>query len=296
MGREALKKRLESIDMGEAEHSVYTEMREAVQNEIDALRGVLKRVEAASKERVWLKGMEGELDDSRLVDARAGETAVFRRRADKRPQPGVQTRPKRLALVFDVSASMYRFNGLDGRLRSSAECAVLLMEALDGFSKTFEWTLMAHSGDGPDHVFVPFENPPKTDLERLKVVEKMWAYAQHCQSGDHTLEGMQAATEHLKRRDRQAGPADEKIVLAFSDANLDRYSITASGLEKVLVADKKTHTSIFFLASSDGEAERLVRQVTPGHAYTALNMQMLPTLIKSVFGHSLSRAASHATL
>ena len=294
MGREALKKRLESIDMGETEHSAYTEMREAVQSEIDALRGVLKRVEAASKERVWLRGMEGELDDSRIVDARAGETAVFRRRADKRPQPGVQTKPKRLALLFDVSASMYRFNGLDGRLRSSAECAVLLMEALDGFQKTFEWTLMGHSGDGPDHVFVKFGEPPKTDLERLKVVERMWAYAQHCQSGDYTLEGVQAAVAHLQKRDTQSGPADEKIVLAFSDANLDRYSISATGLEKALVTDKRTHASIFFLASSDGEAERITRQVTPGHAYTALNMQMLPTMIKSVFSHSLSRAAGNS--
>ena len=297
MNREALQKRLDEINMGEAEHAAYDEMRQTVATEVDALKGVLARVEDAARERVWLRGNEGELDDSLLVDARAGESAVFRRRGDRKPQPGVRARPKRLVLLFDVSASMYRFNGVDGRLRISSESAVLLMEALADVSpNAFEWALVGHSGDSAQHVFVPFGKPPRSEAERLRVVERMWAHAQHCSSGDHTLAGLHAASSALAQRAQEAGAADEQLVLAFSDANLDRYGITPAALEQALSFDKATHRTIFFLASSDGEAERITQKVSPGHAYTVLDMQMLPTLIKSVFSHSLSRTAKASSL
>ena len=41
-----------------------------------------------------------------------------------------QRQPKRLRFVVDVSGSMYRFNGLDGRLDRVMESACLVMEAL----------------------------------------------------------------------------------------------------------------------------------------------------------------------
>lgn len=40
-----------------------------------------------------------------------------------------QRLPKRLRFVVDVSGSMYRFNGLDGRLDRMMEAACLVMEA-----------------------------------------------------------------------------------------------------------------------------------------------------------------------
>lgn len=44
-----------------------------------------------------------------------------------------QRLPKRLRFVVDVSGSMYRFNGLDGRLDRMMEAACLVMEAFDKF-------------------------------------------------------------------------------------------------------------------------------------------------------------------
>jgi hypothetical protein len=41
-------------------------------------------------------------------------------------------KPKRIRLCFDVSGSMYRFNGHDQRLQRSLESALLVMEALRG--------------------------------------------------------------------------------------------------------------------------------------------------------------------
>ena len=64
---------------------------------------------------------------------------------------------------------MYRFNGQDGRLERLLECTMMVMEALDGFSNKFTYSLVGHSGDGPDIMFVPFGAPPQNRKERLQV-------------------------------------------------------------------------------------------------------------------------------
>lgn len=50
----------------------------------------------------------------------------------------VQQLPKQLRLVVDVSGSMYRFNGLDGRLERVMEAACLVMEAFDKYEQRFK--------------------------------------------------------------------------------------------------------------------------------------------------------------
>ena len=42
-----------------------------------------------------------------------------------------QVYPKHIRLVVDVSGSMYRFNGYDGRLERTLEAALMVMEAFD---------------------------------------------------------------------------------------------------------------------------------------------------------------------
>lgn len=61
-----------------------------------------------------------------------------------------QQKPKRLRVLADVSGSMYRFNGVDGRLERSMEAVCMVMEALDnyedkikvGMSPTFIQTIL----------------------------------------------------------------------------------------------------------------------------------------------------------
>ena len=44
-----------------------------------------------------------------------------------------QELPKKLRLLVDVSGSMYRFNGYDGRLEREMETVIMAMEALEGY-------------------------------------------------------------------------------------------------------------------------------------------------------------------
>ena len=53
-----------------------------------------------------------------------GERAIYKRRGEKEDDPGFQQKPKKMYIVFDLSASMMRFNGHDSRLDRSLECAL----------------------------------------------------------------------------------------------------------------------------------------------------------------------------
>ena len=61
----------------------------------------------------------------------------------------------------------------------------------------------------------------------------MHAHAQFCLSGDYTLEG----TRHAVRELAAADEADERFVIALSDANLERYGIPPHKLSEIIQMD-----------------------------------------------------------
>lgn len=119
---------------------------------------------------------------------------------DLPPEAGSpQKNPKRIRLVFDVSGSMYRFNGFDKRLQRSLETALLVMEALEGKEEKIKYDIVGHSGDGPNHPFVSSNCPPKNEKERLNVLRKMLAHTQaHFFSEFDIFSSAQVATTLLR--------------------------------------------------------------------------------------------------
>ena len=191
MADEALSKRLSEIDMNEAEFDAYDAVLESVSKEIVQLRLVLDAAESRQQEREWQKfQLDGELDDARLVDGVAGERHVYRKRGIKQPDIGAPQRlPKRVRFVFDLSGSMYRFNGEDGRLDRSLEAVTMFMEALQGFDHKILYSIVGHSGDSECIELVEYGKPPTNKKDRFKVLQTMFAHAQYCSSGDETLNG-----------------------------------------------------------------------------------------------------------
>jgi hypothetical protein len=106
-----------------------------VRREISQLRLIFEQLEAKQQERAWQRDqLQGDLDDTKLIDAITGSKRVYRRRGVPEPQAGLPPRqPKRLCFVLDVSGSMYRFNGHDKRLERMVEACLLIMESLHGF-------------------------------------------------------------------------------------------------------------------------------------------------------------------
>uniref|UniRef100_A0A1I7X5V0 VWFA domain-containing protein n=1 Tax=Heterorhabditis bacteriophora TaxID=37862 RepID=A0A1I7X5V0_HETBA len=75
-----------------------------------------------------------------------GEKNIYRRRIDKLPEPGTpQIKPKKMRLCFDISGSMYRFNGHDKRLQKSLEAALMVMSSLEGQDQKIKVNKHFHS-------------------------------------------------------------------------------------------------------------------------------------------------------
>ena len=76
---------MELSPLDAAEYEKYVS---AVRREIAELRFVLEGVQAKQQERQWRRNQPfGDLDDARLVDGLAGETSIYKRRAEQPPEP-----------------------------------------------------------------------------------------------------------------------------------------------------------------------------------------------------------------
>lgn len=112
------------------------------------------------------------MDDTKLIEGLTGEKTIYRRRAEKEPEIGApQLKPKRLKLVVDVSGSMYRFNGHDGRLDRELEACVMVMEAFSGYEGKFQYDIVGHSGDDYHIIFVDHMQPPTDNKRRLEMIK-----------------------------------------------------------------------------------------------------------------------------
>uniref|UniRef100_A0AAR2IZC8 von Willebrand factor A domain-containing protein 8 n=1 Tax=Pygocentrus nattereri TaxID=42514 RepID=A0AAR2IZC8_PYGNA len=173
MAEKAFKQRLKEIEMSEYDATTYERFSGAVRRQVQSLRIILDSLQAKGKERQWLKNQAlGELDDAKIIDGLTGEKAIYKRRGELEPELGTpQQKPKRLRLLADVSGSMYRFNGVDGRLERSMEAVCMVMEALESYEHKFKYDIVGHSGDGFDIELVRCEKVPKNNKQRLKVLK-----------------------------------------------------------------------------------------------------------------------------
>lgn len=211
---------------------------------------------------------------------------VYRKRVKKEPKIGEkQILPKRISILLDISASMYRFDNVDGRLQRMCEVALMLMESFAESSSSmngdikYDYELRGHAGDNANIILIKFNEPPRNEKERYQIIQKMCTYAQYCEAGDTTLQAVQYACDSIA----SIGVADDRIVLAFSDANLDRYGITPMQLNEVIMyrqTSDKINTHIVFIASFGDQAIQLVNGVIPGHATVATDLKKLPHIIK----------------
>ena len=285
MAQEALQKKLKELGMDELDWKRYHHLKEHVAVPIQQLQVLLKDIQRRKQERVWLKRQSsGELDDSRLVDALAGERDVFKRRG-KRDElshfanRSSQEEPVVLAikLVVDVSASMYRFNGYDGRLERLLEACLMIMEALKDDDR-FELTIVGHNGD---YAEIPLVTPNKKHSNKdyhdpktqLRILETMIAHTQYTFAGDHTLEALDLAVNQANKGD---------LVLVISDANLERYRIEPSEVSDILRSRKDVHTHLILIGSLGEEANRLAQNIPNERAQVCLDTANLPLILKNL--------------
>lgn len=282
MAEKAFRERLREIQMSEFEHDIYRKYLENVKKPIQQLRNILDGLEAKNKERQWLKNQtQGDLDDTKLVEAITGEKNVYRRRGD---DPNADNsfqmeKPKRLKLVVDVSGSMYRFNGVDNRLERQLESVLMVMEAFNGFENKILYDIVGHSGDGYNIKFVDAQKYPKNEAERLKILKTILAHSQFCSSGDFTFEATRYAIEDIAKEE-----ADDYIVLVLSDANFDRYGLSPRRYAKIMIdTDPKVNTFCIFIGTLGDQAIKLKQNLPFGKSFVCMNTQQIPTVMQQIF-------------
>jgi len=175
---------------------------------------------------------------------------------------------------MDLSGSMYYFNGYDRRLDKMLATTVMIMESLQGFEHKFEYSIRGHSGDSPKIPLIHFGQPPKNDKERYQILQRMIAHSQYCMSGDNTIESAQYAMKELEKNMKE--DVDENFIFLLSDANLQRYGISPKHLGRVLTTNKKIHGYAIFIASLQDEAQKIKKELPPGHGYVCLDTSSLP--------------------
>ena len=272
IAKQKLKDRLNEINMSGEDFETYNQFIEPIRPDIATLRSTLRSVELKSAERNWMKRqLDGELDDSRIVEGVAGEKHIFKRRNKGTHR---DTKKRHLRFVVDCSGSMYRFNGYDQRLTRCLQATTLIMESFENVEEKFDYSIVGHSGDSKRIDLVGFGNPPTNPKERLGVLHNMVAHSQFCDSGDNTLGAMQKGIRDVSEF------GEESIVIAISDANLERYGITPRELALAMKGPAKAYC--IFIATFGDEALQIKRELPPGRAFVCMDSSELPSVVRNI--------------
>ncbi|CAG8505992.1 1372_t:CDS:10 [Ambispora gerdemannii] len=274
-----MRQRLEQITMTQSDSDIYRGYLANVQREIRELRVILEGIEAKKKERVWLKSQSsGDIDDTKLIEGLTGDHNIYKRRGENDPEIGFfQEKPKKMYFVFDLSASMHRFNTHDRRLDRSIEVALMIMESFKSFENKFEYRIVGHSGDSPNVEFVTHGKYPKTEKDIFKVLKEMFTHSQFYNT-------LNAASHAIK--DIVKEQADDYFVVVLSDANISQYNIKPDDIAKVLKSDERVSAFMIFIGSLQDQAEKL-RKNLAGHAHICMENSELPRIMKSIFLSSM---------
>ncbi|XP_072440906.1 von Willebrand factor A domain-containing protein 8 isoform X2 [Chiloscyllium punctatum] len=288
MAEKAFKERLKEIHMSEYDAATYERFSGAIRQQVQSIRVILDSLQAKGKERQWLRHQSiGELDDTKIIDGLTGEKAIYKRRGELEPELGSpQQKPKRLRLLVDVSGSMYRFNGLDGRLERSMESVCMVLEAFENYEHKFKYDIVGHSGDGFNIELVRSDKIPRNNKERLQIMKTMHAHSQFCMSGDHTLEGTEHAIQEVAKEE-----ADERFVIVLSDANLERYGISPARFTQVLTCNPQVNAFAIFIGSLGDQAERLQQILPAGRSFVAMDAKQIPQILQQIFTSTMLSTA-----
>ncbi|KAH9046612.1 AAA domain-containing protein [Lactarius hengduanensis] len=285
MARKELEARLAELNMTSAGADSYGALLTAVQAHIAQLHDLLEHLAAREEERVWVKRQtDGELDDTRLTEGLTGEAAVYKRRGMAKPELGrPQVKPKRIRFLFDISASMYRFQH-DGRLQRSLETAVMLMESFNVLSRKdkYAWDMYGHSGDEPEIPLVKVGDSVEEVSERWAVAQKMKYITQYTFSGDSTVAAIEKAVDEVAAFD-----GDDHFVIALTDANFGQYRITSADLGRVMNRHPKVKTALICICE-DSEAAWVKRHF-PGRAFLVTNSADIPKVLRGFLSTMVDR-------
>ena len=178
---------------------------------------------------------------------------------------------------------MYTFERLDGRKTRLLEVALFIMQALDGLEDEFEYSMVGHSGSGPEaEQLIRGGDPPQGAKARLQLLQRCAAHMQFCHPGDHTYAASERAIREVHGR-----VADERFVFVISDADLKRYGKTPDEWNRILTEQPAVGAYAILIASNEAEAESIRAALAPGRGYVCTDTKELAATFERIFAASV---------
>ena len=331
MAKEAFRKKLEEIGMGQNDYENFQRFSGAVQTQVEQMKDLLDEVCRRGRERVWLRNQSGgDLDDGKIVDGLSGERNIYKKRAfdnqgmidDNQNENPVKTK---VQFVVDVSGSMIRFNGLDRRLERMLETTLMIMQSLprppskdgettgidgDDLSDLLEYSIMGHSGETADRIFIDFPSNNKkisesdniNEINRygveipntgklnermmMQILEEMIAHSQFCWSGDNTLPATEIAIDRASTLAEEEENV-ERLVIVITDANFGRYRISSEEVSRAMRKSPHVNTHMVMIAGLRDEAEEFARELPVGKAHICRASSDLPSILRQILTSSM---------
>ena len=295
MAKESLDKRLKDIKMEKFEYNAYLRFYSKVEAHVSQLRSILITNRHVN-DREWLRNQsQGELDETRLIDGILGEKNIYKRRSPdqlkkKKAADSTENKQhKKFHFVVDISASMYRFNGYDGRLERMMEVVLLIMEAMP-HGDYYDYAITGHNGDSPDITLVDWgrDKKPVNEKQKFEVLQSCIAYTQYCNAGDHTVEAIQSGNQNLKTVMKDEDDV-EGFNIIFSDANFSRYQITPKTVATAMMGQDETRITnhLILIASLDQEEAKKIQEVLVGKSSLCFDTNALTDIFKNILIDSL---------
>jgi len=159
-------------------------------------------------------------------------------------------------------------------------------QALDGLEGEFEYSMVGHSGSGPEaEQLIRWGEPPQGAKARLALLQCIAPYTQFCHPGHHTFEASDLAIKEVRRgpghcpRPASAAAlldagaqvaeraADERFVFVISDADLARYNKQPQEWSRILTSQPAVGAFAILIASNESEADRIHAALAPGRGH-----------------------------
>ena len=151
----------------------------------------------------------------------------------------------------------------------------MMMECFRG-DKRFKLYIVGHNGSSAK---IPLVSP-ELDLNeatQLRVLEYMVANTQYTSPGDNTIDAVSIAVEESSKGE---------LIIIISDANLDRYGISADDLSPL--QSHNVHAHLIFIGSLGNEAAELASQIPNKRAQVCLEISRLPLILKKIVTSALT--------
>ncbi|ESN95825.1 hypothetical protein HELRODRAFT_193483 [Helobdella robusta] len=213
---------------------------------------------------------------------------------------------RRSTTLIDLHPQQSRRNRFFSQLNVAALQAPLnhgvVLHDENGYEEKIRYDIHGHSGEGPKFTFVRCGgsdgcggggnggggegvSPPVNNKQRLDVVMSLYAHSQFCLSGDHTLEATKMAVEEVAAM----SDVDDRFVIVLSDANLERYGISARRLARLLTSKDNVNSYAIFIGSLGDQAERLTNELPAGHSFICMDNKQLPIILQQIFTSAMLR-------